>query len=199
MIWIRLRGGHEAHCAGSASGSDGERSAPKSPDRYSYCAIPSDFMVTLCATSGVYAPQCDTTCGYAPIEQSGMATGAELAAYNYGDGQGNLNRPTDPATIISAPAYSAGSRTFVSSWGVAAPSNYYENGAQGIGEFTAMTTRQSCFLPAITATDHQQIPMAVHRSLPPGLPRTVPPPGPLRLKLPPIPLPLSEVVGQPTT
>ena len=72
-------------------------------------------------------------------KQQGMAPGAKLAAYDFGDAAGALDAPADAATEMFQPAYAVGARVFTNSWGVDAPSNYYDSRTAGIDAFVYQT------------------------------------------------------------
>ena len=95
--------GHGSHVAGLVAGhiADGDTAATVTvavEDMYPDCADYTDQCATLfCPTCGDYADYCDATCGFTPADQpaatedfSGMAQGAKLLVWDFGDADGNL-------------------------------------------------------------------------------------------------------------
>jgi len=95
--------GHGSHVAGLVAGhiAVGDTQATVTvavEDAAPDCANYTDFCATwFCPTCGDFADYCDATCGFTPTDQpaatedfSGMAQGAKLLVFDFGDADGNL-------------------------------------------------------------------------------------------------------------
>jgi len=117
--------GHGTHCAGTVAGSvassDTDAELGQRADYYSNCA---DYIANcdtwFCSTCGSYADRCDTTCGFENTDSAsqyqGMSPGAKIMAYDFGDGSGNLDVPSNIEQLYSV-ARDAGSFISSNSWG----------------------------------------------------------------------------------
>jgi subtilisin family serine protease len=94
--------GHGTHCVGTVAGSiassDDDTALSPSADYYTNCAVYTSYCASwFCPTCGDDANRCDTTCGFANSASAsdfqGMAPGAKIMAYDFGDGSGNLDVP----------------------------------------------------------------------------------------------------------
>jgi hypothetical protein len=130
--------GHGSHCAGTVAGyipNDGSAQDPDD-DYYNNCVDYIAYCDTWFAPGGDYAGTCDTTCGIAPTDAySGMAPGAKLMVYDFGDSAGALSVPTDMENEVYKPAYDQGARITSNSWGSGAPYNYYDAQAINIDQY----------------------------------------------------------------
>jgi len=122
--------GHGTHCAGTVAGSvassDSDSALEQRADYYSNCAdYISNCDTWFCSTCGGYADRCDTTCGFENTDSAsqyqGMSPGAQIMAYDFGDGAGNLDVPSNIKQLYSV-ARDAGSYISSNSWG---GGNYY--------------------------------------------------------------------------
>jgi hypothetical protein len=105
-------------------------------DYYSNCASYTAYCNAWFSSTGSDPGTCDTTCGFTPtVSYSGMAPGAKLMVYDFGDNSGNLDVPNNMRLKVYQPAYDANTHIFSSSWGAGAPYNYYDSQAVDIDQF----------------------------------------------------------------
>lgn len=105
-------------------------------DYYSNCADFTSYCDTDFAAGGIDEGTCDTTCDISPTEvYTGVASGAKLMVYDFGDNSGALDVPTNMQKLVYNPAYVEGAHIFSNSWGAGAPYNYYDSQALNIDQF----------------------------------------------------------------
>ena len=133
--------GHGTHVAGTVAGYTTDAATTLPENLLSDCGTYIELLdcATYFCSSCEFSGYCDKACfsnvSVPGANFSGMAPGAKLMAYDFGDDDGYLDVPDDYYTQLFLPAYDAGAKISTNSWGSSAPFNYYDSSVQALDRF----------------------------------------------------------------
>jgi hypothetical protein len=119
-------------------------------DFYGYLTPSEACEMFFCGTC-MFAKYCDATCGHVASNRTnaytGVAPGAKVNAFDFGDSHGQLHVPDDYYGMF-LDGLNAGAKIHSNSWGSAPPFNYYDYGTQSLDLFMYFNPEQLVLVAA---------------------------------------------------